>query len=192
MNTDIIKALAVAAELTNTELSKIALTTMESDLQMFPADKVLEAIGRARREIKGRLTLGEIIDRIDDGRPRADEAWSIAVAAMDEQATVVMNDEIAAAFGVARTIYQSGDEVGARMAFRSAYERIARDHKGMPLRWWPSIGEDKGMREGPLQEAVQLGRLEAKVANQYLPAPMEPHVLRIGMEAIQQLPKGEE
>jgi hypothetical protein len=197
MSAEVIKALAVAAELTNTELSKVALVAMEQDLSRFNEGKVLDAIGRARREITSKLTLAAIIDRIDDGRPKADEAWSIAVTAMDEYATVVMNEDIAEAWGVSRKIYEEGDEVGARMAFRSTYERITRDKKGMPVRWWPSFGEDKSRRDVALIEAVQLGRLTASVANQYLPAPIDAPLLleergkvdNVIREALKRLPE---
>lgn len=170
MNPDIIKAIAVTAELTGTELSKHALTIMESDLQKYPPGKVLEALVRCRQELTSRLSLAAIIDRIDDGRPKADEAWGIALEAMDENATVVMNNEIASAFSTARDIYNEGDSVGARMAFRAAYERIVRDKKGEPVKWWPSLGHDPNKREKALLDAAQRGRISNHQAEKLLPA----------------------
>lgn len=164
---ELIKALAVTAELTQTELSKSAYLAMEQDLRQYPQEQVFAALIQCRRELTGHLTLASIIDRIDDGRLKADEAWSIAVLAMDENATVVMNDEIAEAMTAAKAVFMQGDEVGARMAFRSAYERITRDKKGLPVKWWPSLGHDKGRREQVLIEAVEKGRLSL------------PHVLNI-------------
>lgn len=173
MNVEILQALAVTAELTQTQLSTAALDVLANDLSSFSTHKVLKALDSCRKEIQpGKMTYAAILDRIEDGRPKADEAWSIALMAMDEYETVVMNDEISEAYGVARPIHQSGDEVGARMAFRSAYERITRDKKGTPVRWWPSFGEDKSRRDQALIQAVQLGRLPAPYANQFLPSPV--------------------
>jgi hypothetical protein len=96
-----------------------------------------------------------------DRRPGPEEAWSIALAAADERKTLVWTDEIAQAWGIAKTVYDSGDEVGARMAFREAYTRIlamARQH-GAPARWTASIGTDPEQRDVALQGAYASGLL---------------------------------
>ena len=94
-----------------------------------------------------------------DGRPTADEAWAIAVKLDDERATVVINGEIAQAWGVACEIMP--DRVGARMAFRSAYERLVSESRasGVDVNWYASIGFDIQGREGPLMEGVSKGLL---------------------------------
>jgi hypothetical protein len=106
-----------------------------------------------------------------DGRPPADEAWSIAVQLDDERATVVSTEEISAAWGIARDIMP--DRTGARMAFRSAYERLCAESrtKGKPVQWFPSLGMDPLAREGALKQAVELGRLPNEHIQQFLPAP---------------------
>ncbi|MFS7082118.1 hypothetical protein ABMZ19_25175, partial [Escherichia coli] len=78
-------------------------------------------------------------------RPGPEEAWSIAVRACDEAETVVMNDEIALAWGAAKPIFDLGDEVGARMAFKEVYERQVAAATG-PAKWWPSLGTDQHKR----------------------------------------------
>ena len=102
------------------------------------------------------------IEKINhDGRLSADEAWAVALNSFDESTTVIMCDEIASALQVSRDIYQDGDRTGARMAFRSAYERrveYARE-RGVPLRWWPSLGHDQSGREQVIQEGIDQGRL---------------------------------
>jgi len=85
-----------------------------------------------------------------------DEAWSIAMQAEDEYSTVVWTLPIAEAWGVAKNVLP--DRTGARMAFKSAYERIL---SGLPanaaLKWYPSIGIDAARREDALKEPEKWG-----------------------------------
>lgn len=111
----------------------------------------------------------EIIDR-STGRPSADEAWALALQAADEDDTVVWTDEIAQAYGAASEILMAGDKVGARMAFRAAYERITSEAAG-PAKWQVSLGHDPERRETAITKAVQVGRLNHEQAARYLPAP---------------------
>jgi hypothetical protein len=166
MNTEsVIKAIGVTAELTQTQLSGAALAVMAEDLMaQFGEKEILAALTRCRRELTGRLTLAAIIERLQsaDSRPGANEAWGIAIAGFDEAETVVTNDEIMAAMSAARPVMDSGDEIGARMAFRDAYERIVRESreqgKGKP-RWFPSLGHDPSRREAALRKALDQGLL---------------------------------
>lgn len=96
----------------------------------------------------------------DTSRPGAEEAWSIAVKACDESETVMMTDEIAQAWGVAQPIFNLGDEVGARMAFKEAYTRLTASPEA-PAKWWPSIGHDPHKRDTALAEAKRQGLLSA-------------------------------
>jgi hypothetical protein len=98
-----------------------------------------------------------------DGRPGQEETWAIAVQAFDESATVMMTDEIAEAQSIARPIFEIGDEVGARMAFREAYTRIIGQVRsaGVPVRWWPSLGSDRDGRREVMERAVSQGLLPA-------------------------------
>lgn len=103
-----------------------------------------------------------------NGRPGPEEAWAIAVKACDESETVVMNDEIAYAWGVAKPIFDLGDEVGARMAFKEVYERQVSAAKE-PVKWWPSIGTDQHKRDAALSEAKRAGLLPAPQVSALLP-----------------------
>lgn len=172
---DVLKALVVTAELTQTTLSKPALLAMESDLEGYPKDAVMRALTRCRKELTGKLSLATIIERIEDadGRPGANEAWALALKYFDESQTVVINEEIRQACAAARPVFESGDEVGARMAFRDAYERIvgeARTH-GQRTQWFPSLGDDKDSRAVVLTEAVARGMLAPSQVAGLLPAP---------------------
>lgn len=87
----------------------------------------------------------------------ADEAWAIALASMDEAETAVMTDEIMQARAIAWQVYNNGDAIGARMAFRSAYERILQS-AGNPV-WRVSVGHDPNRREEAIAIAVEKGLL---------------------------------
>lgn len=96
-----------------------------------------------------------------DGHLPADEAWAIAAKAMDESETVVMTQEIAEAWGVAQEVMRLGDEVGARMAFRSAYERRITESRanGQRPKWFASLGHDPAKRASALETAADRLRL---------------------------------
>jgi hypothetical protein len=108
-----------------------------------------------------------------DGRPEADEAWAIALRAQDEASTVVWTEEIAEALSAARPVLDAGDEVGARVAFRAAYNRLVSDAREQrrPARWAASLGHDPAQREQALQDAVQRNLLPAPQVAALLPPP---------------------
>lgn len=84
----------------------------------------------------------------------------------DEAASVVMTDEMAAAYGIASPLLNAKDQIAARMAFKSAYERIVESKRlaGVGPKWFPSLGHDKAGRDLVISEAVRLGRLGAEHA----------------------------
>jgi hypothetical protein len=108
----------------------------------------------------------------DDGRPGADEAWAGALNAADEDATVVWTAEMAQAWFAAKPVFELGDKVGARMAFRDAYERLVGEARKArrPVAWETSLGHDKRQRDAAIREAVHLGRLP-NTELQQLPSP---------------------
>lgn len=97
----------------------------------------------------------------DDGRLGGNEAWSIAIEARHESATVVWTDEIAQAWGVAASIMAMGDEVGARMAFLAAYERAVKAARAArrPLEWVACVGHDPSQRARAIEAAAASGRV---------------------------------
>lgn len=168
MNPEIIKALAVTAELTGTELSLDAARVFAEDLSRYPVAQVLGALVRCRREVRNRLTLSDVISRLDDGRPGAEEAWSMMPKT--ERDSVVWTDEMSHAFSVAQPLLDEGDAVAARMAFKEAYTvavQSARD-VGAPPKWWPSYGQDKSGRAVAVRQAAERKRIPAERAMQML------------------------
>lgn len=145
-----------------------------------PADINAQLIGRAA----------------DDGRPGAEEAWAIALRGADERATVVWTDEAAKAWAIARPVFDQGDEVGARMAFKESYARLVdearRARRGAA--WIVSEGHDPQLRDVALMAASEAGRLaaperlalpaptnafDALTANPAMPAEVRENLLRL-------------
>ncbi len=153
------EAVAVTAELCGRTFSEPAARVFVSDLSGFDERAVIQALGKCRREVRGMLTVQDVVSRIDDGRPGAEEAW--ALMPLDEAQSVVWSDEMSEAFGICGPLLDRGDKVAVRMAFKEAYGRLvakARD-AGKPVRWTPSLGHDARGREAAVQAAVQAGRL---------------------------------
>jgi hypothetical protein len=164
----LVQAIAVTAELTGTDLTQCAAEMIAEDLARYPAAQVLGALRRCRLELRGRLTVAEVLARLDDGRPGPEEAW--AMVPKDEAVSVVWSDEMRIAFGVAGPLMEE-DPVAARMAFKEAYitaVQKARD-EGTSVRWEPSLGHDPNGREAVLIQAAQLGRLTTEHALSLLP-----------------------
>ena len=173
----ILEAIAITAELLGTELSKPALLVFEEELLKYPKAEVLKALERCRRELQIRLTLAAVIERLElhDGRPSADEAWAMALESFDEHETVVWTSEARIAAAAAAPVLEAGDKVGARMAFREAYDRVVREARAerRPVQWAVSEGWDKNKRERALNEAHLLGRITAETVQRHLPPPAD-------------------
>jgi len=163
------EAVAVALELTGTTLSEVAVRVMADDLARYPEDQVMGALTRCRRECKGRLTIADVLGRLDDGRPGVEEAWSMVPTG--EHETVVWTKEMSQAMAAANPLIDAGDKVGARMAFKEVYQDLCRKARdlGVPVSWSVSLGWDKGGREPAIKEAVIAGRLTNQQALMFIP-----------------------
>lgn len=165
----VLEAIAVTAELCGKVFSPAAARQFAADLSAYPESQVLGALERCRREVKGVLSLADVISRLDDGRPGADEAW--AMIPRDETQSVVWTDEMAAAYGVARPLLAAGEPIAARVAFRECYARVvtlARCEQRAP-QWRLSPGYDPAGRELAVSDAVSKGRLTPQQAMRLLP-----------------------
>jgi len=116
-----------------------------------------------------RIILGANLDH----RPTADEAWAIALPAEDESETVVWTKETAEAYASCQSVLEARDKVGARMAFKGAYERLVASSRalGQPVEWVVSLGHDQSKRSASLERAVVAGLLPAPRAAALLPPP---------------------
>lgn len=131
-----------------------------SVLRDYDLDAVRKAFSRHLQTSKFPPTPAEILEQVrgSDGRPEANEAW--AIAPKTEAETACWTDEIRDAWGIASELYAE-DPVGARMAFRDAYERLVAEarREGRPVRWSMTMGHDVEGRDEPIRAAVAAGRI---------------------------------
>ncbi len=160
---DVIKALMTMGDIYGKQMSESAAQMFVDDLEIYPPSAVLYALKKCRTELSRFPTLAEIISRIQslDGRPGAEEAW--AMIPKSEYESVVWTEEMSGAYGIAGPLLKSGDDVGARMAFKEKYSALVKeardaDHR---VRWTMSPGYDPAGRETAIREAMRLGRLES-------------------------------
>jgi len=155
----LLQAIAVTAELCGKTFSDASARVFAEDLADYPEQAVLAALSRCRKEVKGILSLQDVISRIEDGRPGVEEAWAMLPATEDQ--SVVWTEEMAQAWGIALLLLSAGDKIGARMAFKEAYQRLVTQarERGVAPRWTPSFGHDPDGRQPVITEAVRLNRL---------------------------------
>lgn len=158
------------AELCGTQLSELAAQLLADELGAFEEQDIRKALGRCRRELRGRLTVAEITSRIPDGRPGPDEAWGMI--AWDEAQTVVITTEMQQAQRAAWAIHET-DKTGARMAFKESYIAQCQENRTAhkPVEWVIEQGWDAEGRKGVIEEALAKGRISPQVAQRFLPAP---------------------
>lgn len=166
---NLIEVLKATGELYGRTVSVTAATMLLADLSGFDPKKILEALSRCRKELRTFPTVADIVARIDDGRPGVEQAW--AMIPKDEEASVVWTQEMSQAYGVARPLLLSGDEIAARMSFKEVYSGLIAEARARntPVQWIPSFGMDKSEREAALLEAVQKGRISMHEAQTHIP-----------------------
>ena len=189
-------AWASAQELTGKETSDGALALAFNLLKKYPLLEIKKAlIDHLSDPALGKFAPkpADVIFQIEranhDGRLEADEAWSIAIKFLDDNQTVVINDEISGALQLAGDIYADGDKTGARMAFRASYERNVEEarKKGLAVKWWISAGDDRNERRSPIEQAVINGLISPAQANLTLNEPLSSNILALIKEKIPQL-----
>lgn len=167
---DIVEHITATAEVMGHQVSGSAVAIMAEDLAAYPLADVLEALGRVRRECQ-RFTLAAVIERIPNGWPGAEEAW--ATFPKDEAESGVVTQEALAAWAVALSLWEYGDKVGARMAFKETYEKaVAKVAGTKPPEWVPTLGYDRDGREPVIRRAIEQGKLTKEQAKHLLPAPI--------------------
>lgn len=168
----LVQQLIGTSELLGQQLSPPAAAMLADDLCSFPRGVLARALSRVRTEHTGRLTPKAILDRIDEamGRPGANEAWAMALNALDERKTVVWTVEMSEAWG--SVAGHCGPWRHGGRAHGLAYERLvrtAREERRLP-KVSVSVGWDGEQRAAAIEKAVQLGYLTASQASEHMPA----------------------
>lgn len=153
----LIEALGVTYAAVGQEMSDAALEIIASDLSRYDDVSVLESLSRCRRELR-RISLADILDRIPNGHPGPEEAWSMVSGSIgDENATIVLTLAMRAAFFAADAL--SGDPIAARMAFKEVYIRDLALCRNEKPHWTVILGLDQTRRDDALRLAHQNGQL---------------------------------
>lgn len=105
-------------------------------------------------------------------RLSADEAWN--EIPKSEDCPCVWTDEMSQAWALVASSYYYGDKIGARMGFKSTYDRLCDESVlfGRSVRWSFSHGAKKDLYKSVTDKAVSQGRLSPQSAqNIMLSAP---------------------
>lgn len=152
----LLEALAVLAELTGTEWSKPTVRVIEQELRAYPERDVLQAIRRCQVELRGRVTLADLLDRIPSQHPGVEQAWGlIAKLRNNEAVSICWTEQMREAYGATAPL--ADDLVAARMAFKETYTRLvseARASRRLPS-WSVSLGYDRALRDECVREAAE-------------------------------------
>lgn len=152
-------------------LSPRAMVSIFDDFEDYSIDAVLAALKHHRKTARFAPVATDIIELLEAGNKRltADEAWAMMpdVGGME---TVVWTDEMADAYDTVYDLLVDGDKIAARMAFKSAYERLCAESVMMqrPVTWKISKGDDQSKIEPAVKKAVLAGRITQYTANQAL------------------------
>jgi hypothetical protein len=168
---EILRAVASTAELCGgMRLSSEALEMFVLLLEeKYSKSQVLKALTRCMSEVKGHLSPSDVISRIDDGYPGAEEAW--AELPKHEGDTAVWTEEMASSYATVSDLIAEGNFVAARMAFKESYQKLVADARvsGRPVKWTVSLGHDVNSRTPAVARSLQLGRIGREVAIRLCP-----------------------
>jgi hypothetical protein len=180
---EINRALAVTAEICGTELSETAVRVIIKRLSAYPFASVHNALKKCMDEVTGRLTLAHIKQRLDDGRPSPEIAWS--QIPKDERDSKVLTSEQKQALKTVSAMIDQGELIPARMAFIEKYKELVAESRANdePVRYELEMGFDSQGRYDAAKVGIDSGQLERKEAIRLLPEfkheideiPMLPH-----------------
>lgn len=164
------EALLVTCELIGDQKSDAAIRHFEHELATLPLADVLDALSRCRREVRGRLTLADILDRLPHGHPGPEEAWArVSQAMADDTRSLIWSDEMREAYAAAHAL--ADDPVAARMAFKEVYTKAVSVSRAAraTITWTLSRGTDKAHLESVILAGLKAGQLTAGYARALLP-----------------------
>jgi hypothetical protein len=145
------------------------MTMIFEDFEDYSFDVISKALKLHRKQNKFAPTSADIIEIISNYSKSkhigAEEAWSIALQSFDERLPIVLTKEILSAKAAVQGIYDSGDSIGARMAFKEAYNRILLTAN--EVKWFVTQGDDKSLTESCVKQAIAMGRLPIGTEERY-------------------------
>lgn len=175
---DIFQKITVANTVTQSTLDDMAIKAMVEllDNQGYEFNDIQAALTACRREVKGRLSLKDIIDRLPkkgDELPSADELWGQVLEYLTDESKSFVLPEMAfkALESTNGGIYElaiSGDKVAARMAFKAAYERLSQGFNGK-VQYSIRLGTDRENQAAVIKTAHLEKKITKEIALPFLP-----------------------
>ena len=143
------------------DVTKAVLGVFWNATQDLTIEQFNLAVNKHVRKSKFFPTIAEIYEIAEQSSGNqhlcADEAWGVALQLANELIAVVVTNEIFTAWVEAKPVFDVGDEVGARMAFKATYNRIMGATQSPPV-WRLTEGQDKAMTIAVVEKAAQMGR----------------------------------
>ena len=166
----LVELLVATAEVIGDQLRPTAVAYMVRDLSCYPLAQLERALDGCRRELKGRLSLAAVLERIDDGHPAPNEAWAVAIQAADERNTVVWTTLTQQGWSAVLPLMLAGDKIAARQAFLETYSRLLKEARAarLPASYTPSLGFDLASRSAALSDALSKGLLAHEQVSEHL------------------------
>lgn len=170
---EIAQELIMSAAMMGADLSPEMARVFAEQLRNLGATghEVVQAARMVATEDEGRFTLKKLLKRIPRLQyPDAEVAW--ATFPKEEHQTAAVVSPALKAWGQAAPLWNSGDKIGARMAFKAAYEQFVAEAKQagqLAPKWQMTYGTDPVIRDEKVREAVALGFISAKAAQESLP-----------------------
>lgn len=164
MTKNLLKTILATFDMCNSTLAKEHKKMAIAILSNYNEESVLTALKRCVLEVKERLTLAHIVERIEDGRPDVHEAWKLVPKI--EADSAMMTTEMLAAYGACCEFLTEGNNLGAWLAFKENYNKnisTARA-KGCSVKWALSSGTDKAHRDAVIKDAVKRGLMSRERA----------------------------
>jgi len=167
------------ADFYNKKLSTLQLQMYFKVLSIYPLKAVQVAIeAHLSDSERGRFMplpadlIGHLEKLRFDGRPSAEEAWSVAVQSIDERVTVVWTQETQDAWwGAASELMAIGDKFNASRGFIGKYNDLVSVNRlqGKTVVWSVAQGYDKDLREQAIREAHKAKKISTEHAKILLP-----------------------
>jgi hypothetical protein len=149
-------------------ISASAKALFFQDLRGYPLQHIKGALAAHRVDpVRGKFTPkpADIVFQIEAHTPvqwlGADEVWALMPKSEDDSG--ILNQVTAQALAVAIPLLAEGDDSGARMAFRAAYNRLverAKQGRQSPIHFL-SPGKDRGAIEAVRAQGIEQGLLAA-------------------------------
>lgn len=166
----------ITAEISGNPFKPQVIALMVEDLAEWEFNDIQAALNACRREVKGRLSLKDIIDRLPkkgDELPTADELWGQVLEYLtDEFKTFVLPEMAFIALESTKSgvlnLVKSGDKTAARMAFKAAYERVSQGFNGR-VQYSVRLGTDRENQAYAIKTAYLENKITKSTALSFLP-----------------------